>query len=150
MRLRNTFVAALLLTGACQCGDAGLQSGRPVFVLQTTAVDFGAVPEGSSETRAVRIENAGRSVLVVAARIESGSSPDFSTPGTEVEIAAGAIGTVEVGFVPAGSGSDTGVLLVESNDERTPEGARCSSPAGPSLRWWRSRRIRWTSRRRPR
>ncbi|MDF1563569.1 MAG: MopE-related protein [Deltaproteobacteria bacterium] len=111
---------ALLLVGGCDCGGAGLQSGRPVISVQVTALDFGAIPEATREVRGLQIDNPGLKTLEITATIEEGS-PDFAVVGAQLSVPPSQSAQLEVAFTPADEGEDSAVLLLTSNDPLEPE-----------------------------
>jgi hypothetical protein len=109
--------AALAAMLAIGCGnERGLSKTSPSASLSQASLDFGAVEELTSKTLAVPVENRGLAALHLTAKIGPLSSPDFEVGAVPAEIASGETGSVAVTFRPVGSGSDSGTLVLGTDD----------------------------------
>jgi hypothetical protein len=87
----------------------------PVAAITPTSVAFGNVNTGSSQSRAITIQNNGNANLVISAVSASGtgfSASGFTLPLT---LAPGATANGSVSFAPTAAGSVTGSVTVTSN-----------------------------------
>ena len=89
----------------------------PDIAVSPTAIDFGAVTVGTSDTANVNIANAGSAELMVNSLALSGST-DFSLPSaptTPFTVAANTSVNVTVEYAPFDEGTDNGSLEIASD-----------------------------------
>ncbi len=129
-------LGGLLVLGAVACGeDALLRSSGGGLQVEPSELRFGAVAEGSSDTRPVVITNPGALGLNVRVELAADGSPDFTVDLAPIPLAPRAIAALEVRFTPVGLGEDRGVLRLVPDDPEVPavEVALVGGPIGPRL-----------------
>ncbi len=96
----------------------GVAPGAPVIALDPASLDFGSVVVGSSVTRTSLVRNNGTVDLAVTSiALCTGTSSAFSfAPQAPLTIAPGQSQALTVTYAPSSVGTDTGCLLVASND----------------------------------
>jgi hypothetical protein len=119
----NVFISKMAL------GNTGQASATP------TALSFGNVNAGSSsDAQVVTLSNESGAPMTVASIVSSDSVfAQTTTCGTS--LSAGANCTVEVSFAPAGTGSDSGILILTTSEGTLTvalSGAGVAPPAGGS------------------
>lgn len=96
----------------------GVAAGAPKIALAPASLDFGSVVVGSSVTRTSLIRNDGTADLAVSSiTLCTGTSSAFSFAlRTPLTIAPGQSQALDVTYAPSSAGTDTGCLLIASND----------------------------------
>ena len=89
-------------------------SQAPSLVISETVLDFGGVPVGGEEARALRVENAGYEQLVVSSITTS--SPDCQVVPAQLTLQPGSADSVFVTFAPTVTGPLVSDLILSSND----------------------------------
>lgn len=87
----------------------------PVAAITPSSIAFGNVNTGTSQSRAVTIQNNGNANLVISAVATSGSGFSVSGFTLPFTLAPGATANGSVSFAPTAAGSVTGSVTVTSN-----------------------------------
>ncbi len=89
---------------------------EPDISVSPTSVDFGQTTTGGTADQIVTISNVGTQLLSVTALSSSNGVFTIVSPGTPVDVAAGADQDVTVRFSPTVDGVESGDLTISSND----------------------------------
>lgn len=99
--------------------------GGPEIAVVPGSVDFGEVPEGGLQTRAVRITNVGADPSLpklLISGVTMAGSPEFRSGfAAPIELGPGEFFDLELIYEPLGAGADAGEATIASNDGSSPE-----------------------------
>jgi hypothetical protein len=101
----------------------GVAAAACSIQVSPAALDFGAVPLGSTQTRTTTVTNAGNTNCTVSSLALSGSSElalSATVPAPPVTLIPGESLAVAVAYTPTDLGSDAGTLTVGSTDPGQP------------------------------
>ena len=100
----------------------GVAQPFPAIAVSPLSLDFGTVTVGSSASRTTTIQNTGTGPLsVTGISLSSGTSTEFSwSPAAPFSVAAGASITLTVTYQPIDASTDTGSIVIASNDPASP------------------------------
>ncbi len=129
-------VLCLLVGTAWSCGNSGgLRATAPSLELSSRSLDFGPVEELTTNALVLQLQNKGLAPLHLTARLAPDSSADFEVGTLPAELAVGDSRDLSVYFHPQGAGSDSGTLVLESDDPENPkiEVALLGGPIAPKL-----------------
>jgi len=104
----------------------------PAIAVSPLSLDFGTVTIGSSTSRTTAIQNTGTGPLrVTGVSLGSGTSAEFSSAtATPFSVAAGQSVNLTVTFRPNDASTDTGTVLIASDDPANPSVSVSVSGAG--------------------
>lgn len=149
VRTSRTLVIWTLCLGVAGCADAASTPGESLHPTEPAderlgdaavwpaAAEFGLVCSGAVEIMLITIENEGDAELeVVGLAIASGSSAAFAVAEDRASgtLAPGEARSADIAYAPAGSGADSGTLLVYVSTSPEPLSIPLvGSPGGPQL-----------------
>ena len=99
------------------CDEDALQQAHGDLAAEPAILDFGAVAEGRSGRQSVVLTNPGSLPVVVTAKLGADGSADFAVGAVSLTLTPREIASVDVTFTPVGSGTDTGTLVLTTDDE---------------------------------
>jgi uncharacterized membrane protein len=113
----------------------GQLPAAPKIAASPTSLAFGNVTAGSTGAKTFTISNTGNATLTGTVARASGTSPEYTASPASFSVAAGSSQTVTVTYAPADVSTDSGALVVSSNDTLSPtvqvgvSGAGVAAPA---------------------
>ncbi len=113
---------------------SGTGVAAPKIAVAPTSLSFGNVTVGSSGTQTFTISNTGNATLTGGVALASGTSTEFTpSPASFSIVAGGAAVTVTVSYAPNAVGSDSGSIVVSSNDITSPTVSVAVSGTGTAI-----------------
>ena len=108
---------------------------QPVLTTNPASLSFGAVTVGTKSSLPVTLSNTGGSDLTISALTQSGAPFSVSGITTPKTIPAGQAITINVAYAPSSAGSNSGSIVITSNDSKSPatiplSGTATSTPVG--------------------
>lgn len=101
----------------------GAATPTPAVALEPTSLAFGAVLIGGSSSLAAQVRNVGTAALAVTSiALCGGTSGEYtwSAPSVPFALAPGGSADLTVAYAPADAGTDSGCLVVSSDDPSSP------------------------------
>jgi uncharacterized protein (TIGR03382 family) len=108
----------------------GQPAAAPKIAVAPTSLAFGNVTVGAASPKTFTISNTGNATLSGTVARATGTSAEFAASPASFAVAAGASQTVTVTYAPADVTTDSGAIVVTSNDTTSPSVQVALSGAG--------------------
>ena len=93
---------------------------QPVLTMNPASLSFGAVTVGTKSSLPVTLSNTGGSDLTISLFTQSGAPFGVSGIATPKTIPSGQSATMNVTYAPSSAGSNSGSVVITSNDSKSP------------------------------
>jgi hypothetical protein len=98
----------------------GVATPTPLISLAPSSVAFGNVPDGTTKSQTITVQNTGNATLTISAATPTGTGYSISGLTLPLNIAAGASSTFNVNFAPTGTTAVSGSVSIVSNVATSP------------------------------